>query len=50
MCASQWVLTRPMGAMKAKDRRARSEWGSRGSQGLGRTRDPSYPARRSGGV
>lgn len=28
MCASQWVLNRPMGAMKAKDRRVRSEWGS----------------------
>lgn len=28
MCASQWVLTRPMGAMKAKSRRARFEWGS----------------------
>lgn len=32
MCASQWVLTRPMGAMKAKGRRARPE---RGSPGFG---------------
>lgn len=30
MCASQWVLNRPMGAMKAKGRLARSEWGSPG--------------------
>lgn len=49
MCASQWVLNRPMGAMKAKGRRARSEWGSPGET-PGRTRDPSYPARRLGGV
>lgn len=49
MCASQWVLNRPMGAMKAKDRPARSEWGSRGEIS-GSTRDPSYPARRLGGV
>lgn len=28
MCASQWVLTRPRGAMKAKDCLAQSEWGS----------------------
>lgn len=32
MCASQWVLTRPMGAMKAKGRRARPEWGSPGAR------------------
>lgn len=35
MCASQWVLTRPMGAMKAKDRLERSEWGSPVSRGGG---------------
>lgn len=28
MCASQWVLTRPTGAMKAKGRRARPQRGS----------------------
>lgn len=35
MCASQWVLNRPTGAMKAKGRRARPEWGSLPPRGRG---------------
>lgn len=35
MCASQWVLTRPMGAMKAKDSFSESEWGSPLPRGRG---------------
>ena len=47
MCASQWVLFRPTGAMKAK---ARPKPAELGSPLAGRTNDPSSPARRSGGV
>lgn len=47
MCASQWVLNRPRGAMKAKVGLAPTELGSRLG---GRTNDPSYAARRLGGV
>lgn len=48
MCASQWVLNRPRGAMKAKVGPRRPRWDPppRG----GRTNDPSRPARRWGGV
>lgn len=47
MCASQWVLTRPMGAMKAKDRLERSEWGSPVSQS-GRGAPATRPIRLAG--
>lgn len=50
MCASQWVLNRPMGAMKAKGRLGAVRVGIPGGRTSGRTRDPSYPARRLGGV
>lgn len=48
MCASQWVLNRPRGAMKAKAGIQSAELGSPARRG--RTNDPSHPARRSGGV
>ena len=49
MCASQWVLNKPRGAMKAKSGPTPDESGSR-ALGCGRTDDPSYAACRLGGV
>lgn len=48
MCASQWVLTRPMGAMKAKDRVTRSQRGSGALTGLGAP--ATRPVRLAGGA
>ena len=48
MRASQWVLNRPRGAMKAKAGGRRPSWDPRPRPR--RTNDPSRPARRWGGV
>lgn len=50
MCASQWVLIRPRGAMKAKAGLDAGRVEIPSPTSGGRTNDPSCPIHRLGGV